>query len=157
MADNLEPEPVEDLHPADEGEAGEEAQVATDPADLVAEGHLGVLGDGGDDALVRLKVHADGDQVVLPLVQVVDVVHVDGILVSAYLFVVQLHGLQLNVLPCPRPAPELEGPVGQGGLQEAVVLHQQVVLVVDVVGQVVPVPVPYAGGQLPPRDDPVKL
>ena len=42
---HLEPEPVEDLYPGDDREAGEEAHHAAHPGDLVREGHPGTLGD----------------------------------------------------------------------------------------------------------------
>ena len=43
--DYLEPEPVEDLEGADDGEAGEEAHHAAHPGDLVREGHAGTFSD----------------------------------------------------------------------------------------------------------------
>ena len=39
---HLEPEPVEDLYPGDDGEASEEAHHAAHPGDLVRQRHLGV-------------------------------------------------------------------------------------------------------------------
>ena len=42
---HLEPEPVEDLYPGDDGEASEEAHHAAHPGDLVRERHPGILGD----------------------------------------------------------------------------------------------------------------
>ena len=37
---DLEPQPVEDLYPGDDGEAREEAHHAADPTDLVGKGHF---------------------------------------------------------------------------------------------------------------------
>ena len=42
---HLEPEPIEDLYPGDDGEASEEAHHAAHPGDLVRERHPGILGD----------------------------------------------------------------------------------------------------------------
>ena len=42
---HLEPEPVEDLNPGDDGKASEEAHHAAHPGDLVRERHPGILGD----------------------------------------------------------------------------------------------------------------
>ena len=42
---NFEPEPVEDLNPTDDREPGEEAEHATNPADLVREWHFSVTSD----------------------------------------------------------------------------------------------------------------
>ena len=66
--EDLEEEPVDKLKGADNGEPGEEAEVAAGPANLVGHRHLGIPDDGRDVAVVGAKVHVDRHEAVLPLV-----------------------------------------------------------------------------------------
>ena len=110
--DGLGHEPVDDLKEAEDGEPDEEAQVAADPAELVAERHPRIFDNGQNQTLVGLKVHVDCDEAVLSLIKIALRPKVAVRLARGRLKAVGQHLFFAR----PVAAGKSERPVGHGGL-----------------------------------------